>query len=99
MSPAAGGWVTTRLRVGSSFCVGATILITTARSRLLKVIARLHREHIERQEAIHTKLRDVHERLVERAEEHGGAFVVADMPPPDAAHPSASARGGTATDH
>jgi hypothetical protein len=25
--------------------------------------------------------------------------VVADMPPPDAAPPSASARGGTATDH
>ena len=64
-----------------------------------EVIARLHREHIERQEAIHAKLRDVHERLVERGEEHGGAFVVADMPPPDAAPPSASARGGTATDH
>jgi len=68
-----------------------------------EVIARLHREHIERQEAIHAKLRDVHERLVERVEEHGGPFVVADMPPPDAAPPSAppsaSARGGTATDH
>ena len=64
-----------------------------------EVIARLHREHIERQEAIHAKLRDVHERLVERGEEHDGAFVVADMPPPDAAPPSASARGGTATDH
>src|SRR6516165_2490120 len=44
------------------------------------VIARWHREHIERQEAIHTKLREVHERLVERVEERGGAFVVADMP-------------------
>ena len=63
------------------------------------VIARLHREHIERQEAIHAKLREVHERLAERVEERGGAFVVADMPPPDTAPPSASAPGGTATGH
>lgn len=65
-----------------------------------EVIARLHREHIERQEAIHAKLREVHEHLVERVDEHGGALVTADMPPPDAASPSASASGGTAaTDH
>ena len=63
-----------------------------------ELIARLHREHIERQEAIHARLREVHERVAERVAEHGGAFVVADMSPPDAAAPSAEARGGTATD-
>jgi len=64
-----------------------------------ELIARLHREHIWRQEAIHAKLRELHERIVEDDAEHGSAFVVADVPPPDAAPPSEGARGGTAADH
>jgi hypothetical protein len=37
-----------------------------------ELIARLHREHIERQEAIHGKLREVHDNLTAQAGRHSG---------------------------
>ena len=45
-----------------------------------ELIARLHQEHIERQEAIHARLREVHEQLTARVARGGGLSDVAPSP-------------------
>ena len=64
-----------------------------------ELIARLHREHIERQEAIHTKLREVHEQLSERVAQHGDGLAASATYPPDGVPPPEELRGGTTADH
>jgi hypothetical protein len=55
-----------------------------------ELIARLHREHIARQEAIHAKLNEVHQRITTQSGQHGSEPVATDL------QPSQTSDGGAA---
>jgi hypothetical protein len=63
-----------------------------------ELIARLHREHIERQEVIHAKLREVHEQLGEHIAQRSGGLATSDASLPDVVPAPEGSPGRSATD-